>query len=175
MAAYLANCEWGLVMVVQAPPAVIARAIIIVDDEIALHKRHINGFRYYSFPGGHIKRGETPEAAVVREVREETSLDVQCGELKYIYSSEKWGIQYFYACTSSFKQMLSLNKASSEYRDTQKGDNTYEPMWVPMIDLPKLHLLPSIVAKQIMIDDGRTSENSKPLLLSEVSQKVLEV
>ena len=36
-------------------------------------------------PGGHIEAGESPEEAVIREVREETGCDVGCGELIGIY------------------------------------------------------------------------------------------
>ena len=36
-------------------------------------------------PGGHIEAGESPEAAVIREVREETGCDVSCGELIGVY------------------------------------------------------------------------------------------
>ena len=36
-------------------------------------------------PGGHIEAGESPEVAVIREVREETGCDVSCGELIGVY------------------------------------------------------------------------------------------
>ena len=36
-------------------------------------------------PGGHLEAGESPDAAVVREVREETGCDVSCGELIGVY------------------------------------------------------------------------------------------
>lgn len=40
----------------------------------------------WGFPGGAIELGETPEMAAIREVKEETGLDVRVGELIGIYT-----------------------------------------------------------------------------------------
>lgn len=49
---------------------------------ILLIKRgHEPGKGLWSVPGGRIEPGETDEQAVVREVREETGLEVECGPL----------------------------------------------------------------------------------------------
>ena len=51
---------------------------------ILLQRR--GGSNMWGFPGGAIELGETPEAAAIREVKEETGLDVEVGELIGIYT-----------------------------------------------------------------------------------------
>ena len=57
---------------------VVAIALINDEDEILLSKRpkkrHLAGF--WEFPGGKVEIGETPEKALVREVKEELNIDI---------------------------------------------------------------------------------------------------
>lgn len=57
-----------------------ARGIIIKGKKIAMV--HSKKFDYYKFPGGGIENGELPEAAMVREVLEETGLSVLPGSIR---------------------------------------------------------------------------------------------
>ena len=54
-----------------------AAAILIQNNSIALIERHRAGRHYFSFPGGGVDEGETPEQAVAREVHEELGLHVR--------------------------------------------------------------------------------------------------
>ena len=66
-----------------------ARAIIVRDDKLLVMKRNKYGDIYYVLVGGGVDPGETPERAVVREVAEESSLDLK----KYKkYLSSRLGI-----------------------------------------------------------------------------------
>ena len=48
------------------------------QQKILLTKRNVDPYKeFWCFPGGHIDAGETAEQAVVREVKEETGLDIQ--------------------------------------------------------------------------------------------------
>ncbi len=56
---------------------------IVRDDHILLiqHREHQSGRSYWLFPGGGIEPGESEEACVVREMKEETGLDVRVERL----------------------------------------------------------------------------------------------
>ena len=53
-------------------------ALIDANDQILIAKRpnkkHLSGF--WEFPGGKVEKGESPENALVREVKEELNIDI---------------------------------------------------------------------------------------------------
>ena len=56
--------------------------ILIKDSKILLSKRNVEPFRgFWHAIGGHVEENETLEAALKREFKEETDLDVQIGEV----------------------------------------------------------------------------------------------
>jgi len=52
-------------------------SILIEKEKVFLIHRQKEGCEYYVLPGGSIEEGETPEAACIREAKEETSLQVE--------------------------------------------------------------------------------------------------
>jgi 8-oxo-dGTP pyrophosphatase MutT (NUDIX family) len=71
------------------------RAVIWLDRQVVVHRVSHQGAERITLPGGRVKERETTEAALVREVQEETGLDVSIGALLYIaevvspYSTQK--------------------------------------------------------------------------------------
>ena len=67
-------------------PQVRATAILIEDDHILLTEQKVTESlaRSWSLPGGTLEAGETLEACVIREVKEETGLKVAVGRLLYV-------------------------------------------------------------------------------------------
>ena len=57
---------------------VVSIALINNENKILLSKRpekkHLSGF--WEFPGGKVEEGETPEKALIREVKEELNIDI---------------------------------------------------------------------------------------------------
>lgn len=58
---------------------VVAVALLDADSRILLAQRpagkHLGGL--WEFPGGKVEPGETPEAALIREIREELGIDIR--------------------------------------------------------------------------------------------------
>lgn len=68
-------------------PALTVDAVIVKDGEIVLIQRKGEPFRgQYALPGGFVEYGETVEAALRREVLEETGLVVEIASLVGVYS-----------------------------------------------------------------------------------------
>ncbi len=61
-----------------APPLLVAAGILVRDGRVLLSRRpagaHLAGL--WEFPGGKVEPGESPEAALVRELREELGLEI---------------------------------------------------------------------------------------------------
>ena len=59
------------------------QGLIIKEDRVLLirHTRHADGASYWVIPGGGIEPGESEEECVIREMKEETNLDVHVERL----------------------------------------------------------------------------------------------
>ncbi|MGE7880497.1 NUDIX domain-containing protein [Bacillus sp. NPDC094077] len=57
--------------------------ILIEDEKVLLVKQRVAN-RNWSLPGGRVENGETLEEAMVREMREETGLEVKVKKLLYV-------------------------------------------------------------------------------------------
>lgn len=68
-------------------PKLVAVGVIPVDGKLVLGRRAMDPrIGFWSLPGGYVNRGEAVEAALVREVEEETCLRVEPEQLLGLYS-----------------------------------------------------------------------------------------
>ena len=75
--------------VVFLDPKVAAVALVVDGDGLVMVKRGVEPqYGKWAFPSGYVDRGEVVEAAAVREVKEETGLDVGLDGLVGVYSLE---------------------------------------------------------------------------------------
>ncbi len=98
-------------------------AVLIDRDRVLLVKRtHEPGKGCWSIPGGVVEVGEPVEKAVVREVKEETGLDIQVKELlavtDVITPDEENRIKFHYVLASFLAQVTggSLDDAPERSR-----------------------------------------------------------
>ena len=75
-----------------------ARAIVIKDGKLLVMYRNKFGNKYVTLPGGKVEIGETPEQAVVREVREEATITAENPRLVFVDHADFYGQQLVYLC-----------------------------------------------------------------------------
>jgi len=98
-----------------------ARSAVVLRDEtrVALIRRARDGRMHFGFPGGVIRRDETPADAARRGAREELGMDVVLGPRLLIEEVSGQTTHYFSA--------LALRDAD--------GTGTDEPVWMELADL----------------------------------------
>ena len=105
---------------------------------LVLKRAPVTGYQpgSWDLPGGHIALGESFEECLLREVKEETSLDVAIDRLLGLHSmiSEPY-LQALYACRLTVFQNVKL-----------QPDEHVEHRWVTLDELASLELIPYLAS-----------------------------
>jgi 8-oxo-dGTP diphosphatase len=108
-------------------------AIVTRDGHLLMVRRAKDpGRRLWSIPGGHVEPGEYLSDALKREVKEETSVDVEVGELVGIL--ELPGDDHLI--------ILDYHARALDRSEPVPGDDVDAARWVPFDDVDQLDCTP---------------------------------
>lgn len=95
----------------------VVAALIIKDNKVFATQRGYGEFKgWWEFPGGKIEPGECPQAALVREIREELDAEISVGDL---IETVEWDYPDFHLTMHCFVcSLLSDSMHLNEHEDS---------------------------------------------------------
>jgi len=132
-------------VIIDVLPIASLEAVVLEDDKFLFLRRKNEPVKgQWWFPGGRIRKGETLQEALIREVKEETGLTVTESKLVNVYSrifDQRHDITIAYV-TKCRPDKITLNNEHSEYIYTKKPPKNIHPYLIEVInDLEKKNLL----------------------------------
>ncbi len=126
-----------------------ARAIVIQDDKLLVMFRNKFGNKYVTLIGGKVDIGESPDQTVLREVKEEASIEVANPQLVFIDHADFYGDQLVYLCDYVSGEP-KLAPDTHEAAINKLGQNLYEPGWLALNELPNVPFLSAELQQAII-------------------------
>ena len=121
--------------------------LITRSDEILLQNRIKKDWQGYTLPGGHIESGESFVDAVVREMKEETGLD--------IYNPKLCGIKQFPIDGGRYIVLLfKTEEFSGELASSEEG----QMEWIGRSDLDKINTVSDLMELLYVMEDDKMTE-----------------
>ncbi|MCR4661378.1 MAG: (deoxy)nucleoside triphosphate pyrophosphohydrolase [Clostridia bacterium] len=97
----------------------ISAAVIIEDNKLFATQRGYGEFKdYFEFPGGKIEQGETPEEALIREIKEEldTAINIKKFLMEVNYDYPKFSLNMkCYLCSIDKTHLKLLEHESAKW------------------------------------------------------------
>ncbi len=121
--------------------------LIYRGDEILLQNRIKKDWQGYTLPGGHVERGESITKAVIREMKEETGLD--------IYEPKLCGVKQFPIDDGRYIVFLyKTDKFSGEMTSSDEG----KMEWIKRSELDKIETVSDFAQLLRVFDEDSLSE-----------------
>jgi 8-oxo-dGTP pyrophosphatase MutT (NUDIX family) len=133
--------------------------IVIKDNKILLMHRIKDDEEYYVIPGGGQEEGENVDETAIREIKEETTIDVDIDRLLYKITWDDGGVNFFYLCKYVSGEP-ELDENSEEYIKMQEDkNNLYKPMWVDIDKISEL-ILYQLEIRDLLVKELKEGFNS---------------
>ena len=121
----------------------VAAAIIREGGRIFATQRGYGEFKdFWEFPGGKVEPGETPEEALVREIREELDTEISVGEraarVEYDYPEFHLSMECFFAEVVSGGLVLKEHEAARWLSGEELDSVDWHPADLELIERLKL-------------------------------------
>lgn len=127
----------------------VVAAVIRSEDKIFATARGYGEFKgQWEFPGGKIEQGETPEEALVREIKEELEIEIKVGEIihtiEYDYPTFHLSMDCFWG------EIIKGDLILKEVEDARwlTMDQIYDVKWLPT-DIILIDLIKKQMSKEI--------------------------
>lgn len=134
----------------EAYPVILTNMCMVYDDSgnILVENRVKKDWSGICFPGGHVEPGEVFTDSVIREVREETGLEIRNPCICGIKQWTQKGVRY-----------IVLLYKTNEFSGTIQSSDEGEVFWIPRKDLMNYQLANDF-DKMLCIFEGEFSEMS---------------
>ncbi len=123
----------------------VAAAVIFQDDRIFATARGYGEFKgLWEFPGGKIEQEETPQEALIREIKEELDIDISVGGLidtvEYDYPHFHLSMDCFWCSISAGEISLKEAESARWLRVTELDEVVWLPADIKLLETIKNQL-----------------------------------
>jgi len=138
----------GVVMPKNEKAIVTTLCMIYHENRILLQDVHKGDWRGLFFPGGHVEKGESFMQAIIREIKEETGLDIRNPQLCGV---KQWQ-------TDDDERYIVMLYKTSEFSGDLSSSDEGEMTWVNRNDLPAAKVADGFFDTLKVFDDTSITE-----------------